>query len=391
MTKIYLDHAATSPTDKEVVDTMKEFFNEKYGNPSSIHTFGQRAARAINDARKKVAELIGADDDSEIIFTSGGTEADNLAIKGAAMALKDKGKHIITSSIEHHAVLHTCEFLEKHLGFKVTYLPVDKNGFVDPKDVEKVINSDTILISIMMANNEIGTIQPISEIGNIAQKHNVYFHTDAVQAIGQLPVDVNKLNVHMLSLSAHKFNGPKGVGALYLRRGLKIVPQMSGGAQERKRRASTENVPGIVGLGKAAELADKRLKDKNEKYTYLRDKLIDEIEKNVDEVILNGPRGNKRLPNNISFCFRHIEGESILLNLDMNGIAASSGSACTSGTLDPSHVLLAIGLSHEIAHGSVRFSLGPNNNEEDINKVIEILPGIIQKLRDMSPLYEENN
>ncbi|MFW5787313.1 MAG: cysteine desulfurase NifS [Halanaerobiales bacterium] len=391
MTKIYLDHAATSPTDKEVVDTMKEFFNEKYGNPSSIHTFGQRAARAINDARKKVAELIGADDDSEIIFTSGGTEADNLAIKGAAMALKDKGKHIITSSIEHHAVLHTCEFLEKHLGFKVTYLPVDKNGFVDPKDVEKAINSDTILISIMMANNEIGTIQPISEIGNIAQKHNVYFHTDAVQAIGQLPVDVNKLNVHMLSLSAHKFNGPKGVGALYLRRGLKIVPQMSGGAQERKRRASTENVPGIVGLGKAAELADKRLKDKNEKYTYLRDKLIDEIEKNVDEVILNGPRGNKRLPNNISFCFRHIEGESILLNLDMNGIAASSGSACTSGTLDPSHVLLAIGLSHEIAHGSVRFSLGPNNNEEDINKVIEILPGIIQKLRDMSPLYEENN
>ncbi|MFW6381033.1 MAG: cysteine desulfurase family protein, partial [Bacillota bacterium] len=269
----------------------------------------------------------------------------------------------------------------------VTYLPVDKNGFVDPRQVEESITDETVLITIMMANNEIGTIQPIAEIGQIAQDHNIYFHTDAVQAIGQIPVDVNKLNLHLLSLSAHKFNGPKGVGALYVRRGVKMVSQMSGGAQEEKRRASTENVPGIIGLGKAAEIAAAKRPRKQERLTDLRDRLINGIEESVDDVILNGPRGEHRLPNNVSFCFRYIEGESILLNLDMHGIAASSGSACTSGSLDPSHVLLALGLSHEVAHGSVRLSFGVNNDRQHVDQVLEELPGIIQKLRDMSPLY----
>ncbi|ACL69644.1 cysteine desulfurase NifS [Halothermothrix orenii] len=388
MKNIYLDNAATTPVAPEVIKVMEPYFNIYYGNPSSVHTPGQDAARAVSEAREKVAELIGARDEREIIFTSGGTEADNLAIKGVAMSLQDRGKHIITSSVEHHAVLHTCEYLEKYLGFDVTYLPVDEKGFVDPSKVEEAIREDTILISIMLANNEIGTIQPVKEIAKIANEHDIYFHTDAVQAIGQIPVDVEKLGVDLLSLSGHKFNGPKGVGALYIRKGVKLAPQMSGGAQERRRRAGTENVPGIVGLGKAAEMAAHNLEEKRLKLKKLRDKLINGIENEIDEVYLNGPRGEDRLPNNVNFCFRYIEGESILLNLDMMGIAGSSGSACTSGSLDPSHVLLAIGRPHEIAHGSLRLTLGYNNTEEEVDYVLEVLPGIIKKLRAMSPLFD---
>ena len=388
--KIYMDHAATTPVADEVVSAMKPYFTEHFGNPSSLHFAGQKAARAMNEARENIAELIGAENEREIIFTSGGTEANNLAIKGVAMALEDKGKHIITSKVEHHAVLETCEFLEEHRGFEVTYLPVDENGMVDPKDVEEAITADTILITVMMANNEIGTIQPVKQIGEIAKKNNVFFHSDAVQAVGHIPVDVNELNVHLLSMSAHKFNGPKGVGALYARKGVKLIPQMNGGAQERNRRASTENVSGIVGMGKAAELALEGMNEEQKRLTKLRDKLISGIEKNVDQVILNGARGKDRLPNNVNFSFRYIEGESILLNLDMNGIAASSGSACTSGSLDPSHVLLSLGLSHEKAHGSLRLSLGINNTEEDVDYILEVLPNIIQKLRNMSPLYNKN-
>ncbi|MDI3547664.1 MAG: cysteine desulfurase [Halanaerobiales bacterium] len=388
MNKIYLDHAATTPVAPEVFKAMEPYLTQFYGNPSSIYSIAQKAAMAVSEAREKVAALIGADDEREIIFTSGGTEADNLAIKGAAMALQNKGKHIITSKIEHHAVLHTCEYLEKYLGFDITYLDVDDEGFVSPESVAEAIREDTILVTIMMANNEIGTIEPIKEIGEIVEKHDIYFHTDAVQAVGQIPVDVNELKVDLLSLSAHKFNGPKGVGALYIRKGTRIVPQISGGAQERKRRAGTENVPGIVGLGKAAEIAGEKLESKAEEVSRLRDKLIQGIEEKINEVVLNGPRGKDRLPNNVNFCFRYVEGESILLNLDMLGIAASSGSACTSGSLDPSHVLLAIGRPHETAHGSLRLTLGLDNTEEDIDYLLEVLPGIIQKLRDMSPLYE---
>ncbi len=389
MNKIYLDNAATSPVAPEVFEAMKPYLTEYYGNPSSVYTTAQEASRAVDDAREKVASLIGADA-REIIFTSGGTEADNYALKGAALALKEQGNHIITSSIEHHAILHTCEYLEKYLGFEITYLDVDEKGFVDPEDVRKAIKDNTILVSIMMANNEIGTIQPIKDIAEIVKEKGVLFHTDAVQAVGQLPVNVRDLKVDMLSLSAHKLNGPKGIGALYLKKGTKIAPLISGGAQERKRRAGTENVPGIVGLGVAAELARETLPEKASKLTGLRDKLIKGIEASIDEVILNGPRGEKRLPNNVNFCFRYIEGESILLNLDMLGIAASSGSACTSGSLDPSHVLLAIGHPHEIAHGSLRLTLGIYNTEEDVDYVLEVLPGIIKKIRDLSPLYENN-
>ena len=386
--RIYFDHAATAPVHPEVMEVMKPYFTEIYGNPSSVHSFGQDAARAMNSAREKVAAIIGADEEREIIFTSGGTEADNFAIKGVAMALDDKGKHIITSNIEHHAVLHTCEFLEENFGYEVTYLPVDDNGFVEPEAVRQSIRDDTILITIMMANNEVGTIQPISEIGEIARENNIYFHTDAVQAIGQIPVDVNELNVDLLSMSGHKFNGPKGIGALYLRNGVKIVPQMRGGAQERDKRASTQNVSGIVGMGKAAEIAKEELNNKSRKLSRLRDKLIDGILNNIDEVVLNGPRGEKRLPGNVNVCFRYVEGESILLNLDSKRVAASSGSACTSGSLDPSHVLLALGLSSEVAHGSLRLSLGINNNEEQVDYFLDIIPGIIERLREMSALYE---
>lgn len=387
MGTIYLDNAATTPVSPEVYSAMEPYFKKYYGNPSSVYSIAQESARAISEAREKVAKLIGADDDREIIFTGSGTEADNMAIKGTAMALKEKGNHIITSSIEHHAVLHACELLERKFGYEVTYIDVDKNGLVDPEDVKKAIRDDTILVTIMMANNEIGTIEPIREIGKIVKEHNIYFHTDAVQAVGQIPVAVNELNVDMLSLSAHKLNGPKGVGALYLRKGTKITPLISGGAQERKLRAGTENVPGIVGLGQAAEVAAKKMGDKEKKLRFLQNKLIDGIKNNIDEAVLNGPTGEKRLPNNVHFCFRYIEGESILLNLDMLGIAASSGSACTSGSLDPSHVLLAIGHPHELAHGSLRLSTGIDTTEEEIDYVIEVLPGIVDKIREMSPLY----
>ena len=386
--RYYFDHAGTSPLDEEVFAAMKPYFMNKFGNPSSIYQEGQEAERAINNAREQVKEFINASDTREIIFTGSGTEADNLAIKGIAMALEDQGNHVITSEIEHHAVLHTCEFLEEQLDFEVTYLSVDENGFIDVEELKNSIRSDTILISIMMANNEIGTIQPVKKISEIASENDIYFHTDAVQAAGQVEIDVQDLQVDLLTLSAHKINGPKGVGALYVKKGVKLIPQMTGGAQERNRRASTENVPGIVGFGKAASLAQKRLPEKQERLSKLRDKIIDTVMEEIDEVILNGPRGDKRLPNNVNFCFRYIEGESILLNLDMHNIAASSGSACTSGSLDPSHVLLATGLSHEVAHGSLRLTLGYNNTEEEVNYLLDILPDVIQKLRDMSPLYE---
>lgn len=387
MSKIYFDNAATTPLALEVYEAMKPYLTEFYGNPSSVYMTAQQSARAISEARARVADLIGAEE-REIIFTSGGTESDNLAIKGTAIALQDKGKHIITSKIEHHAVFDSCEYLEKYHGFDVTYLDVDNKGFVNPADLEEAIREDTILVTIMMANNEIGTIQPIKKIAGITKKHGIYFHTDAVQTVGQIPVDVNELGIDMLSLSAHKLNGPKGVGALYIKKGTKNAPQMSGGAQERRRRAGTENVPGIVGLGKAAELAQDNMAAKTAHIRKLRDRIINGIEGNIDEIILNGPRGDRRLPNNVHFCFRYIEGESILLNLDMLGIAASSGSACTSGSLDPSHVLLAIGHPHEIAHGSLRLTLGPDNTEEEVEYLLEVLPGIVQKIRDMSPLYD---
>ena len=389
MDKIYFDHAATTPTDEEVLTAMQPYFNNKFGNPSSIYTLAQDSARAISQARETVADFIGADSEREIIFTSGGTEADNLAIKGAALARRDKGKHIITSAIEHHAVLHTCEYLEKNFDYDVTYLPVDEKGLVDPADVADAIREDTVLVTIMMANNEIGTIEPIAEIAEVIGDRDIYFHTDAVQAVGKIPVDVNQLGVDMLSLSAHKINGPKGVGALYVCGGTKLLPQQSGGAQERKRRAGTENVPGIVGLAKAIELAAEKIENGvYDQVRQLRDKVITGIEEKIDQVVLNGPRQENRLPGNVNVCFRYIEGESILLNLDMIGIAASSGSACTSGSLDPSHVLLALGHSHEIAHGSLRVSLSHENTEEEVDYFLNKLPGIIQKLRDMSPLYE---
>ncbi len=387
MNKIYLDHAATTPVAEEVFEAMKPYLKEHYGNPSSVYSTGREAAQAVSEARGKVARSIGADE-REIYFTSGGTEADNTVLKGIALALQEKGKHIITSRIEHPAVLESCRQLEKYLGFEITYLDVDKQGFVDPDDVKKAIRDDTILVSIMMANNEIGTIEPIKEISRIVKERGIYMHTDAVQAAGQIPIDVEELGVDMLSISSHKIYGPKGVGALYARKGVRFAPLLTGGAQERNRRAGTENVAGIVGFGEAMRIACENLEEKADYLRRLRDKLIDGIEENIDEVILNGPRDERRLPNNVHFCFRYIEGESILLNLDMLGIAASSGSACSSGSLDPSHVLLAIGHPHEIAHGSLRLSLGKDNTEEEINYVIEVLPGIIKKTRSMSPLYE---
>jgi len=387
MKKIYLDHAATTPIYSEVFAAMEPYLKEYYGNPSSVYSAGQQAAQAVSEARERVANLIGAKEE-EIIFTGGGSESDNTALKGAACALKDKGRHIITSKIEHPAILSTCQQLEKYFGFDITYLDVDNEGFVDPDDVKKALRDDTILVTIMMANNEIGTIEPIKEIARIVKERDVYFHTDAVQAVGQIPIDVNELGVDMLSMSSHKINGPKGVGALYVRKGVKILPLIAGGAQERNRRAGTENVAGIVGFGKAIELAAENLEENAAYLRNLRDRLINGIENNIDDVILNGPRGEHRLPNNVNFSFRYIEGESILLNLDMLGIAASSGSACSSGSLDPSHVLLAIGHSHETAHGSIRFSLGKGNNEKEIDYVLEVVPGIIKKIREMSPLYE---
>jgi cysteine desulfurase len=386
MNRIYLDYAATTPTDPEVVKAMMPYWSDIYGNASSFHSFGQEAKGAVEEAREKVASLVGAKS-SEIIFTSGGTESDNHAIKGVAFANKDKGNHIITSSIEHHAVLESCQFLEKN-GFEVTYLPVDRDGLVNPDDVRKAITNKTILISIMSANNEMGAIQPIAEIGKIAKEHKIYFHTDAVQVYGHLPVNVDELGVDLLSASAHKLYGPKGVGMLYVRKGVKMVPFIHGGGQERNRRASTENVPGIVGFGKAVEMAGASMNDETTKVAALRNKLIEEIFNKIEHVKLNG-HPIKRLPNHVNFSFEFIEGESIILNLDMEGIAVSTGSACTSGTLEPSHVMLAMGLSHELAHGSLRITLGKYTKESDIDSLMSLLPGIVEKLRAMSPLYKK--
>lgn len=383
---IYMDNAATTPTKKEVLAEMLPYFSEKYGNPSSIYSLGGQSKNAVEKAREQVATALGAKA-KEIYFTSGGSEADNWAIKGIAFANRHKGNHIITSKIEHHAVLHTCEFLERQ-GFKITYLDVDEYGVVDIEQLKNSITDETILISIMFANNEIGTIQPIKEIGEIAEEKGIYFHTDAVQAIGNIKIDVNELNIDLLSLSAHKFHGPKGVGALYIRQGVKLDNLIEGGAQEKNRRAGTENVPGIVGLGKAIELAYENLDEHNEKLINLRERLIKGIFDNIDDVRLNGHPTN-RLPGNTNFCFKYIEGESLLLSLDIEGVAGSSGSACTSGSLDPSHVLLAIGLPHEIAHGSLRLTLGDFNTEEEVDYVVEKLIPIVQRLRDMSPLYEK--
>jgi cysteine desulfurase len=383
MQRIYLDYAATTPTDPAVVQAMLPYFHDAFGNPSAIYSYGQEAKNALEEARGKVARLIGARDE-EIIFTSGGTEADNFALKGAAYANQKKGNHIITSAIEHHAVLESSKFLGK-MGYKITYLPVDKYGLVDPDSVKKAITDKTILISVMHANNEIGTIQPIAEIGKIAKEAGVLFHSDAVQTAGHIPVNVNDLNVDLLSMSGHKLYGPKGVGVLYIRKGSKLTPFMHGGAQERGRRASTENVPGIVGLGKAAELAGQDLEVEAQRLTGLRDKLISGIVQKVDRTHLNG-HPVKRLPNNVNISVEFVEGESMCLNMDIAGICASTGSACSSGSLEASHVLLAIGLEPVQAHGSLRFTLGKWTTEEDIEKVLEILPRIIGKLRAMSPL-----
>ena len=383
---IYMDNSATTPLKKDILDEMIPYLTNNYGNPSSVYSLGSKSKVAVEKAREQVADAIGAGK-KEVFFTSGGSEADNWAIRGIAYKYRDKGNHIITSKVEHHAVLHTCQYLEKH-GFEVTYLDVDEEGLIDLEDLKSAITDKTILISIIFANNEIGTIQPIKKIGEIARSNNVYFHTDAVQAIGSLEIDVNDLNIDLLSLSAHKFYGPKGIGALYVKRGIRLDSIITGGGQERGKRAGTENVAGIVGLGKAIELAIENIDENSKKLTKLRDSLIKKIENNIDNVRLNGHR-TKRLPGNVNMCFEFIEGESLLLSLDMVGIAASSGSACTSGSLDPSHVLLAIGLPHGIAHGSLRLSLGLNNTEEEVDYVVEKLVEIVERLRKMSPLYDK--
>ena len=383
---IYLYNAATTRTAPEVVDAMLPYFTEKYGNPSTVYGFAAENKEVISRQRRVIAEVLGAKE-NEIYFTAGGTESDNWALTATAEAYASKGKHIITSRIEHHAILHTCEYLEKR-GYEVTYLDVDENGLVDPKKVEEALRPDTILISIMTANNEIGTIQPIREIGEIARAHGVLFHTDAVQAFAQIPINVEECHIDMLSASGHKLNGPKGIGFLYIRKGVKIRSFIHGGAQERKRRAGTENVPGIVGLGKAVELAASTMEERAERETKLRDYTIARIEKEIPYCRLNGDRV-KRLPNNINFSFRFIEGESMLIKLDLKGICASSGSACTSGSLDPSHVLLAIGLPHEIAHGSLRMTLGADTTKEDLDYTVDCLKQIVEEIRSMSPLYED--
>lgn len=383
---IYLDNAATTKTAPEVVEAMMPYFTQYYGNPSSIYGLAAESRKAVNHAREVIADSLGAAA-NEIYFTAGGSEADNWALIATAEAYAAKGKHIITSKIEHHAVLHTCMYLEKK-GYEVTYLDVDENGFVKPEEVERNLRPDTILISIMYANNEIGTLQPIREIGKIAKEHGVLFHTDAVQVYGQLPISVEECNIDMLSASAHKLNGPKGIGFLYIGKNAKIRSFIHGGAQERNRRAGTENVPGIVGFGAAVERAFGRREEKEERETALRDYLIQKIEAQIPYCRLNGDR-QKRLPNNVNFSFRFIEGESLLIKLDQKGICASSGSACTSGALDPSHVLLAIGLPHEIAHGSLRLSLSEENTIEEMDFVVEAVKETVEWLRQMSPLYED--
>jgi len=380
---VYLDHSATTPVRPEVLAAMLPYFANKFGNASSVHRWGYEARQAINDAREKVASLIEASP-NEILFTSGGTESDNLAIRGVAHSRKAKGKHLITSQIEPHAVLHTFEALQKE-GFEVTFVPCDKYGLIDPDDIKRAIRKDTILISIMHGQNEVGTIEPIKDIGAIAREHGVLFHTDAVQSAGKVPIDVRDMNIDLLTVSSHKIYGPKGVGALYVRKGVRLVPQVTGGAQERRMRAGTENVPGIVGFGEACRLAKADLPEESQRLANLRDKLIQGILDKIPDVVLNG-HPTLRLPHNVNVSVKYLEGESILLNLDRMGVAASSGSACTSGSLEPSHVLLAMGLSHETAHGSLRFTLGRSNTEEDIDYVLEVLPPIVEKLRSMSPL-----
>ncbi len=386
MNRIYLDNAATTRLDAEVFEQMLPYFKDHYGNPSSIYATGRDARKAVEEARRAVAAALNCTA-QEIFFTSGGTESDNWAIKGIAHTNQNKGKHIISTAIEHHAVLHPLEDLQQQ-GFNVTYVPVDEDGLVHPEDIKKAIRPDTILITVIAANNEIGTIQPIAEIGKFAQEHKIAFHTDAVQAIGAIPVDVQEWQVDTLSLSAHKFHGPKGVGALYIRKGTRLPAFIQGGAQERNRRAGTENVPGIVGLGAAITKAVNKLDENAKKIAALRDDLINSILKSVPEVRLNG-HPVLRLPNNVNIAVKYIEGEALLLRLDLAGIAASSGSACTSGSLDPSHVLLAIGLPHEIAHGSLRLTLSADTTQEEINTVKTELPRIINILRAMSPLYEQ--
>ena len=385
MNRVYMDNAATTPVSPAVLEKMLLYFSECYGNANSIHSTGLDARKALNAARKKVAAALNCNPE-EVYFTSGGSESDNWALKGVAFANRKKGNHIITSAIEHHAILHTCEWLEKQ-GFEITYVPVDADGLVNPADVEAAITDKTILISIMAANNEIGTIEPIEEIAKIAHAHHVLFHTDAVQAIGAIPVDVRAIGCDLLSLSGHKFHGPKGVGALYIKQGTRIDNLIHGGAQERGRRASTENVAGIVGMAEAIELATANIPEKAARISALRDQLIDGLTA-LPYVRLNGHR-TKRLPGNVNVSVRFIEGESLLLRLDLAGVAASSGSACTSGSLDPSHVLLAIGLPHEIAHGSLRLSLSDTTTQEEVDYVLSVLPGIIEYLRDMSPLYND--
>lgn len=383
---IYLDNAATTKTAPEVVEAMLPYFTGNFGNPSSVYGFASESKNAVTESREKIAEILGAKS-NEIYFTAGGSESDNWALKATAEAYSQKGKHIITSKIEHHAILHTCEYLERQ-GFEITYLNVDENGIVDLEQLKSAIREDTILISIMFANNEIGTIQPIEEIGQIAHEHGILFHTDAVQAFGQVEIDVDHYHIDMLSASGHKLNGPKGIGFLYIRKGVKIRSFIHGGAQERKRRAGTENVPGIVGLGVAAVRAATTMEERTRQERKLRDYLIGRIETEIPHCRLNGDR-SRRLPNNVNFSFRFIEGESLLIMLDMKGICASSGSACTSGSLDPSHVLLAIGLPHEIAHGSLRMTLSEETTKEDVDFVVESLKEIVASLRKMSPLYED--
>lgn len=383
---IYLDHAATTAARPEVVEEMLPYFSEKYGNPSSIYGLSAQSKEAVEKARRIIGDSLNTDA-ANIYFTAGGSESDNWALKETARAYSGKGKHIITTKIEHHAILHTCEFLERE-GYEITYVNVDENGIVDVRDIEKAIRDDTILISVMFANNEIGSIQPIKEIGALAKERGILFHTDAVQAYGQIPIDVEDMNIDMLSASGHKLNGPKGIGFLYIRKGIKIKNLIHGGGQERGRRAGTENVPGIVGLGKAVSIAMATMDERIQKESELRDYMIEQVLAAIPYTRLNGHR-TKRLPNNINFSFQFIEGESLLIMLDMAGVCASSGSACTSGSLDPSHVLLAIGLPHEIAHGSLRLTLGYENTKEDMDYVIDKLKGIVERLRSMSPLYED--
>ncbi|MEA1975178.1 MAG: cysteine desulfurase NifS [Bacillota bacterium] len=385
MKRRYLDYSATTPVKKEVLDEMIPYFTKTFGNASSIHTFGQIAKEVLEESRVKVAKTINAKE-SEIFFTSGGTESDNWALKSIAKSNQNRGKHIITTKIEHHAILHSCQSLEKE-GYEITYLDVDEYGYINMNDLKNSIRKDTIIISIMFINNEIGTIQNIKEIGLIAKDNDVLFHTDAVQALGNIKIDVNELNVDLLSISSHKIYGPKGVGALYIKRGVRIVPFMDGGAQERKKRAGTENIPAIVGFAKACEIAERNLESHIEKLSNLRDDLIEKILNNIDDVKLNGPRDNRH-PGNVNVAFKYIEGEALLLMLDAVGIAASSGSACTAGSLEPSHVLMSIGLGHEIAHGSLRLTVGDFTESEDIDFIVENLVRIVQTLREMSPLYE---